>query len=158
MALATEPGHEGTMKEKPLAKQEKIMNRAVLPLIFINVGVMSILTITAFFFFIDEGLEKARTAAFVIMSFTQLYNVFNLRSLKVSVFKLGFFTNKYINWGVGLSTVLLITITQVPMLSSLFHFQPLPFVEYMIFFGSSSLVLWVIELYKLVKNKAHPVS
>ena len=158
MALATEPGHEGTMKEKPLAKQEKIMNRAVLPLIFINVGVMSILTITAFFFFIDEGLEKARTAAFVIMSFTQLYNVFNLRSLKVSVFKLGFFTNKYINWGVGLSTVLLIIITQVPMLSSLFHFQPLPFVEYMIFFGSSSLVLWVIELYKLVKNKTHPVS
>lgn len=158
MALATEPGHEGTMKEKPLARQEKIMNRAVLPLIFINVGVMSILTITAFFFFIDEGLEKARTAAFVIMSFTQLYNVFNLRSLKVSVFKLGFFTNKYINWGVGLSTVLLIIITQVPMLSTLFHFQPLPFVEYMIFLGSSSLVLWVIELYKLVKNKAHSVS
>jgi P-type Ca2+ transporter type 2C len=154
MALATEPGHEGIMKEKPVVRKEKIMNRSVLPHIFINVAIMAILTISAFFFFIDESLEKARTAAFIIMSFTQLYNVYNLRSLKTSVFKLGFFSNNYINLGVGISALLLVLITQVPMFASLFRFEPLNMVEYLILFGSSSLVLWIIEIYKLAKNRS----
>jgi Ca2+-transporting ATPase len=155
MALATEPGHEGIMKEKPLMKREKIMNRSVLPHILINVVVMTVLTISAFYYYyyLDHSLEKARTAAFIVMSFTQLYNVYNLRSLKVSIFKLGFFTNKWINWGVGLSAALMVVITEVPTLASLFRFESMSFVEYMILFGASSLILWVIEIYKLVQRR-----
>lgn len=153
MALATEPGHEGIMKEKPLMKQEKIMNRSVLPHILINVVVMTILTISAFYFYIDESLEKARTAAFIVMSCTQLYNVFNLRSLKVSAFKLGLFTNKYINWGVGVSALILVLITQVPTFAALFRFEPMTFVEYVVLFGASSVILWIIEIYKIGQRR-----
>lgn len=153
MALATEPGHEGIMKEKPLKKNDKIMNRRVLPHIIINVLIMALLTIGAFYFYIDEGLEKARTAAFIIMSSTQLYNVYNLRSLKLSVFKLGFFSNKYINWGVGISALILVVITQVPVFASLFHFEPMTFIEYSVMLGASSLILWVIEIYKIVQRR-----
>lgn len=152
MALATEPGHEGIMKEKPKLKREKIMNRSVLPFIFINVAVMTALTISVFFFYLDESLEKARTAAFIVMSFTQLFNVFNLRSIKFSIFTLGFFSNKYINWGVGVSALLLVVLTEVPVVAGLFNFVSLHFVEYVVLFASSSLILWVIELYKVSKR------
>jgi len=153
MALATEPGHEGIMKEKPLKKQEKILNRSVLPHILINVVIMTILTIIAFYYYIDVSLEKARTAAFIVMSCTQLYNVFNLRSLKVSAFKLGLFTNKYINWGVGISALILVLITQIPTFASLFRFEPMTFLEYTVLFTASSLILWAIEIYKIVQKR-----
>ena len=153
MALATEPGHEGIMKEKPLKKRENILNRSVLPHILINVIIMTALTICAFTYYIDVSLEKARTAAFMVMSYTQLYNVFNLRSLNLSVFKLGLFTNKWINWGVGLSVLLLVVITEVPEIASLFRFEPLHFIEYMVLFGASSLILWSIEIYKISQRR-----
>ncbi len=153
MALATEPGHGDIMKSKPMSKNENILNKEVLPFLFINIVLMVGLSIAAFYYYNSYSIEKGRTGVFIIMAFTQLFNVFNLRNIHKSVFEIGVFSNKYINLSIGVSVLLLIMVTEVPILATLFHFKSLYIVDLFILFVLSSLVLWTAELYKYLHKK-----
>ncbi len=153
MALATEPGHGEIMKTKPLLKNENILNKEILPFLIINVGIMVGLSLAVFYFYNNDSVEKGRTGVFIIMAFTQLFNVFNLRNIHLSVFKIGLFSNKYINLAISISVLLLILVTEVPVLATLFHFKSLYIVDIIVLFALSSLILWAGELYKLFKNR-----
>ncbi|NOQ92083.1 MAG: HAD-IC family P-type ATPase [Flavobacteriaceae bacterium] len=148
MALATEPGHGDIMKTSPLLKNENILNKEVLPFLFINVFLMVGLSLAAFYYYINVSIEKGRTGVFIVMAFTQLFNVYNLRSIRKSVFEIGLFSNKYINFAISISIILLILVTEVPTLATLFHFKSLYIVDLIILFTLSSTVLWAGELYK----------
>ncbi len=152
IALATEPGHGEIMKTKPMLKNENILNREVLPFLFINVFLMVGLSLTTFFYYMDENLEKARTGLFIVMAFTQLFNVFNLRSINKSIFEIGLFSNRHINLAVGVSILLLVFVTEVPFLASIFHFQSLQLVDFMVLFLLASSVLWAGEVYKSLRK------
>ena len=152
IALATEPGHGEIMKTKPMLKNENILNREVLPFLFINVFLMVGLSLTTFFYYMDENVEKARTGLFIVMAFTQLFNVFNLRSINKSIFEIGLFSNRHINLAVGVSILLLVFVTEVPFLASIFHFQSLQLVDFMVLFLLASSVLWAGEIYKSLRK------
>jgi len=72
------------------------------------------------------------------MAITQLFNVSNMCSLASSVFNLGLFSNRYMNWAIFASTLLLVGVTEFPLLASIFHFQALPLID---FFDFISLVI-----------------
>lgn len=152
MALATEKGHHNLMNKPRSYFRGNILNRSILPFLFINVIIMSILTVYSFYQFNEVSLEKARTAAFTVMSLTQLFNVFNLRSTEKSVFAIGFFSNRYINYGVGFSTIVLVGLIYIPVLASIFRFEALSLIEFGILLLASSSVLWATELYKLIQE------
>lgn len=152
MALATEPGHGEIMKTRPLMKNENILNKEVFPFLIINVGLMVGLSLAAFYYYISDSLGKARTGVFIIMAFTQLFNVYNLRNIHKSVFEIGLFSNKYINLSVGVSALLLILVTEVPVLAILFNFESIYIIDLILLFGLSSFVLWAGELYKLLNK------
>ena len=110
------------------------------------------LSLAAFYYYMSDSLEKARTGVFIIMAFTQLFNVYNLRNIHKSVFEIGLFSNKYINLSVGVSALLLILVTEVPVLAILFNFESIYIIDLILLFGLSSLVLWAGELYKLLNK------
>lgn len=151
MALATEAGHGDIMKQKVFSKEEQILNRKMLPFLLINVVLMTSLSLASFYYYIDMGIEKARTGVFMVMSFTQLFNVFNLRSVNFSIFKIGVFTNRYINVAMLVSLLLLFLVTELPSLSTIFQFHALALEDIIVLFLVSSSVLWAAEIYKLVK-------
>ncbi len=153
MALATEPGHGEIMKTHPLMKNENILNREVIPFLIINVGLMVGISLAAFYYYIGDSLEKARTGVFIVMAFTQLFNVYNLRNIHKSVFEIGLFSNKYINLAVGVSVLLLILVTEVPVLAKLFNFESIYIIDLILLFGVSSSVLWAGELYKSLNKR-----
>lgn len=124
-----------------------------LPFLFINVVLMVGLSLAAFYYYMNVSIEKGRTRVFIIMAFTQLFNVFNLRNIRKSVFKIGLFSNKYINLAVSISIILLILVTEVPTRATLFHFESLYIVDLIILFAFSSSVLWACELYKFLNKK-----
>jgi Ca2+-transporting ATPase len=152
LSLATEPGHGEIMKTRPLLKNENILNKEVLPFLIINVGLMVGLSLAAFYYYMSDNIEKARTGVFMIMAFTQLFNVFNLRNIHKSVFEIGLFSNRYINLAVGVSVLLLILVVEVPVVATLFNFKTLEIFDLIVLFGLSSLVLWAGELYKFVNR------
>jgi len=155
IALASEPSHEhSTLTYAPRSPKEQILTKEILPLLFILSILMAILTIVTFSYFLPYGIDKARTTAFSVMAFTQLFNSFNMRSLRKSIFKIGLFTNKYLNIAIVISIALIFLITSIPFFQFAFSFASLSIVEFFILIIISSSVLFVGEIYKkLVYNK-----
>src|SRR5690606_29622508 len=114
------------MRSTPLKRTENILNKAVFPFLIINVMIMAGLSLATFYYYLDAGVETARTGVFSIMAFTQLFNVFNLRSISRSVFAIGIFSNRYINLAVGLSVILLIMVTESPTARLIYLFENIP--------------------------------
>lgn len=153
IALATEEGHGDILKQKPINPKENILNKDILPFLLMNALVMTALALTAFQYYLPDGENKARSAAFIIMAFSQLYNIFNMRSLKLSVFSIGLFSNKYINIALVVSVVIQIMLVEVPFFEKLFQFDYIPPTEFLVLGLSSSLVLWFGELYKMYRRR-----
>jgi len=155
IALASERGHSGIGTTQSHKKDENILNREILPFLLINVSIMSVLSLVTFKYYLPYNLEVARTGVFIVMAFAQLFNAYNLRSLKQSVFKVGFFSSSSINWSIGISILMLVLITEIPVIAELLHFASLSFEGFIVLFAASSTILWVTELYKLWINKTN---
>ncbi len=153
IALAAEPSHEDVLEEPPRKAKENILSKEIIPFILIMAGIMVILTLIIFNAYLPGGIEKARTGAFTVMAFTQLFNVFNMRSLKKSIFKIGLFSNKFIVAALTASLVLLAIVLYIPFFQGIFQFMTLGLLEISIIILLSSSVLWSGELYKYLKNK-----
>jgi P-type Ca2+ transporter type 2C len=153
ISLATEPDHGDVMQQKPLKKGEPILNRQIIPYLLIIVPVMVTLALLVFGYYRGEGVEKARTGAFLTVAMTQVFNAFNMRSLNQSVFSIGFFRNKWLILAFFVSIALQIAAIKLPFLEKLFHFRDLQWLDILVITALSSLVFFFGEAYKWVKNK-----
>ncbi len=154
-ALAFEPGHGAVLEKKPRKRTENIINKDIIPFFIIMLVVMTSLTLTVFNYFIDDGIDKARTGAFTVMAFTQLFNAFNMRSLELSVFKIGLFSNRYFILAIAGAVILQISVVYIPFVRELFHFNPLRATEFLVIVAASSLVLGAGEFYKYIRNRRY---
>jgi len=159
-ALALEPRHGGELLHPPRRKDTPILSRNLMVMILLTSSLMAVGTLILFKVFLDHrGLEMARTMAFMSMSFFQLWNVFNMRSVDRSMFGLGFLTNKWVLGTIALSIALIAMIMYVPGFRPAFHLVPLDFTGWAEAILISSSVLWAVELYKiLVRRKVIPAS
>ncbi len=153
LGLAMEPGHHDVLNQKPRNKEEKIINKELILFLSLMAGFMVIGTVPLFKYFLAEGLDKARTVAFVSMSMFQLFNIFNMRSLHKSLFKIGFFSNKWLLWGLTASFLAMLGMIYLPWIQNIFQFVPLSFREFLIITAIASSVFIAGEIYKLIKYK-----
>jgi len=154
VALAAEPSHEDVLEEPPRKAKENILSKEIIPFILIMAGIMVIFTLIIFNAYLPSGIEKARTGAFTVMAFTQLFNVLNMRSLKRSVFKIGLFSNNFIVASLIASVFLLAMVLYVPFFQGVFQFVHLGLLEILTIIIFSSSVLWLGELYKYLRPRA----
>lgn len=152
IALAAEPGHSDVLSMPPRKPADNILSKDIIPMLILMVVVMMVATIGIFNYYLPD-LEKARTMAFLIMSLTQLFNVFNMRSASKSLFKIGIFSNMYVILGVVLSSLLMFLVLYLPFTKSVFEFSSLSFSEIALVLGISSSVLILGEIYKFIRGK-----
>ncbi|MEK9194334.1 MAG: HAD-IC family P-type ATPase [Patescibacteria group bacterium] len=152
-ALAFEPTHNHELTHAPRPQKERILTKEVLPFLLIIAVLMTAGTLFLFNNFLPEGITKARTVAFTAMALFQLWNIFNMRSLKMSVFKLGFFTNKFVLGAFFISLGIQFSVIYIPFLQKALNFTPLNLSEILFILVITSLVLWVGEVYKLIRRK-----
>jgi len=147
-ALATEPAHGDLLNTNPKDPNEGILNKKSLGFIAIASLTMSILAVSVFYFNYETNLQKARTLVFVIMNFTQLFNFLSMRSLRLSFFKIGAFSSKWVNlaWLTSFSLIL-IALNFEPLRQAL-DFSKISSLEIVIIFSLSSLSFWFVEIYK----------
>jgi magnesium-transporting ATPase (P-type) len=98
IALAVEPGEPGLLARKPRA-----VNEGILPLRLLQRlgGVGSVLaagTLVTFWWSLETtgDLDTARTVAMTQMVVFQFFHVFNCRSLDRSIFRVPFFSNRFL--------------------------------------------------------------
>jgi Ca2+-transporting ATPase len=152
-AVAAERGHGEVMREKPAQKNEQIIAPSIIPFLIINVLIMAILSLAVFHYFLPKGIEYGRSAVFVVMSFTQLFNMYNTRSIKKSVFEIGIFSNLFVTITMVSSIIVTILIIQVESIAKIFGFEAMRPIEFLMLIALSSLVLWAIEIFKYLKKE-----
>ena len=157
LALAMEKGDPDIMDRKPRPKNEPIINSSMRTGIIIQTITQTGAVLTAFalgllwelsilghglpqgsnplvylinFDWHSVNLENVRTAetmAFMTLSLCELFRAYTVRSEKVSLFRIGVFSNKWMQLAVGSSILLLLLVCTVPFLQGIFntHFMSL---------------------------------
>lgn len=154
VALATEPKHADVLEQPPRKAGENILSKEIVPFLLLMVAIMALGTVPLFYAYLPQGVDKARTIAFTFMAFCQLFNVLNMRSLRQSVFKIGPFTNKYINLALTVSVALQLMAIYLPFFQNIFQFVSPTKIDFLSVVLISSCVLWSGELYKSVRARA----
>jgi Ca2+-transporting ATPase len=159
LALAVEKGDPDIMREKPRAKSEPIVNRTMLLGLGIQTVAQTGAVLTAFalglIWHLEAGanvsgnpisyllahnwrgvdVQTAETMAFVTLSLCELFRAYTVRSERASLFQIGVFSNRYMQYAVGLSIALLILVCAVPFLQPIFNTHFLSATEWAIVLG-----------------------
>ena len=127
LMLAFEPKEPGIMSRPPRSPQTPILT-AVLMWRLLLVSVM--LLIGAFGLFKWElttgaTIAEARTVAVNVFVLVELFYLFNCRSMTLSMFSLGFFSNPQLFGGAAVMLILQVMFTYLPAMNRMFHSAPI---------------------------------
>ena len=141
LALGMEKPEPGIMEIPPRPKKKGVVDKIVLYRGYIVLGLLNTAAVlTAYFWVLYRGgwrlgiqLEpsdtvfenplhlKAATMIFAGIVIMQIANIFACRSEKYSVFKIGFFSNKLIFWGIAFELVFVAILVYVPFFQRIFQ-------------------------------------
>ena len=163
IALGMDNDDPDVMKEKPRETTENFFShgaglQAVLGGIFI--GLISIFAFWYGFYELgyspmdknipDEVLKNARTLAFMVLVFAQLFYSLGLRNSKKPLYVIGLFSNRYLIGSIILGILLQVLVLSLPILRDAFKLHMLDQKGWLMAFFLGLLPLTVIELYKIL--------
>lgn len=154
MALSVEPPDRGLMRQKPRNVEEGLITRRE---ITAGLGIGTLVTLQALIVLVwslESGfsLSKLQTMVFTLVVFSEMFNAFNWRSDRYSVFSLGLFTNKALIYAVLTTVVLQLMVIYVPFLQLAFSTVPLSLPEWGIILALASTTLISMEIVKHINN------
>ena len=161
LALAMEKGDPDIMERLPRPKSESIINTSMRTGMIVQAFAQTGAVLTAFVLglvwhleagaAVPEGMsalayvlqhdwsgvdvQTAETMAFVTLSLCELFRAYTVRSERTSIFKLGIFSNKWMQYAVGLSIALLLLVVNVPFLQPIFNTHFLAGTEWLVVLG-----------------------
>ncbi|MBV6450602.1 MAG: Calcium-transporting ATPase 1 [Anaerolineales bacterium] len=145
LALAVEKGDPDIMRQKPHTKDEPIINRSMRVGLIVQTIAQTTAVLAAFgiglLWHLEAGaslvgnpityilqhdwsgidVQSAETMAFVTLSLCELFRAYTVRSERASLFSIGIFSNRYMQYAVGLSIVLLLLVINIPFLQPIFN-------------------------------------
>jgi sodium/potassium-transporting ATPase subunit alpha len=170
LALCTERPLAGIMDVPPRPRTERLLNLPILLRTYLFLGAIeAIIAMGGFFLYLySQGwswgtpldwsaplYREATTVTFVGIVLAQVANVFACRSDRLSIRRLGWFTNPLIVWGVVTELILLTLITYTPLGNDIFGTSPLPLWIYgPLALGALALLL-AEEGRKIIVNRRH---
>jgi Ca2+-transporting ATPase len=127
LALGMEKGEPGIMTQPPRPPREPIINRSMMAGLVLQTVAITGASLLAFWIGLHVfGSEPvAHTMAFVMLSGCQLARAYTNRSERASLFALGVFSNRWMQYAVGVSSVLLMAAVYIPGLNTVFNAVPL---------------------------------
>ncbi len=139
LALGLEKGEPDIMDRPPRPVREPIINREMLIGIAVQAVVMTIAVLGAFVIagahpmvdLKDPMLPRWETVAFATLVLSELLRAFTARSERISLFKIGLFSNKWMVYAVLFSFVLVLAAIYVPFLNPIFDTVPLTLSEWL---------------------------
>jgi Ca2+-transporting ATPase len=133
LALSTEKGDPDIMEQKPRPVKEPIINRYMQVGIVIQTVAITTVTLLAYYIgrYTDpQHIEFAETMAFVTLSCSELLRAYTARSEYYPLLKIGMFGNKFMNYAILSSLVLIMLVVYVPFLQTIFNTQPMGWVQW----------------------------
>jgi Ca2+-transporting ATPase len=156
LALGVDPVDKDIMKRRPRNPGEAIITRRGAWLILAQGAFIALCSLLAFAFVLyveKEGLARARTAALIALTCGQLYHSLNCRSQRISLFKLGLFTNPQLLFAGAASLGLQIAVIFIPFTQRIFKVEALSLLDLGVLMAISSFPFWAMELLKLLDRR-----
>ncbi len=152
IALGVEGADEAIMERPPIARNKGIFSDGLAFQMVLEGIVIGALALNAYLignrFY---GLPMARTMTFSVLSLSQLFHVFNVRSER-SLFHIGWFSNIKLVLAFLICFVLQISVVSVPSLASVFQVQSMNPDQWAIVMGLSFAPIPMAELQKLCNH------
>jgi Ca2+-transporting ATPase len=91
--------------------------------------------------------------AFLTLSLAELFRAYTVRSERASLFKIGIFSNKWMQYAVGASMTLLILVCIVPFLQPIFNTHNPSLLEWSVVLGLALIPAIAEEITKFFLRK-----
>lgn len=156
ITLSLEKAEREVMNDKPRKPNESIFDKLLIQETLVS-GIKIGLTVFLFWVYLMEVVNmpvpKARGYVLLLMVFIQNIHTFNCRSEHISAFKVPIKNNPLIILGVIATLLLQLFVTMNPLFSEILHTTTIPFNEIIIIFLLAVPMLFVMEIFKLIKRK-----
>lgn len=158
IALGVEKVEDDVMNQAPKPKNESIFAHGVGLRIALQGFMFSAIVLAAFF--IGKSITGGSsiggsTLAFMVFALVETFHAFNMRS-DHSIFKIGLFSNKQMNWSALVSLLLVAVVLFTPGVVTAFNMMYLPYYGYLIGLGLSLIPMIIMECSKafgLIKHQ-----
>jgi potassium/sodium efflux P-type ATPase len=177
LALGVEKPEKGIMELPPRPRTKGVIDKTVLFRGYIILGLLNAAAVLfAYYFVLYQGgwkpgmqLEpndttftnplhlKATTIVFVGIVVMQIANIFACRSERYSAFKIGFFNNKLILWGIVFELIFAAVLIYTPFCRKIFQTTGLGWKDWGILFIFMVILFFLEELRK-VFSRRHAIS
>jgi magnesium-transporting ATPase (P-type) len=160
--MCREPAEIDAMKQKPVRKDESIFTRGVSTRIILYGVVFSIVSLIAYYVgtFVDvngnfkPSHEIGMTMAYLVIGWSSVVNIFNVRSFNQSIFTIGFTSNRLLFAGICFSFAALGLTATMPGLRDVFYCVPVSLNHWLIMIALSITPLIVGEIHKVFVRRA----
>jgi magnesium-transporting ATPase (P-type) len=156
LAMGVDPETEDVMARPPRKLTDRVIDAQMWANVLEIGAVMAVVTLLTIDIYLPgglidgtQGLTQARTAAFTVLVFCQLFNCFNARSGTASAFR-HLFVNRWLWGAIALSVLLQIAVIHLGFLNTAFGTASLSWNQWLVCIVMGSVVLWFSELRKLL--------
>jgi Ca2+-transporting ATPase len=155
LALGLEQGDPDIMDQPPRPPREPVVNRRMLRGIIVQTFAITAAVLGAYVIGLnwDDGLDLAHTMAFVTLSASELLRAYTARSERYPLLKLGLFTNKYMQYAVAVSLVLMLGVIYLPFMQPIFDTVPLGLREWSVMLPLLFIPSIVAEINKALDSR-----
>jgi magnesium-transporting ATPase (P-type) len=153
LMLAFEGKEPGIMERPPRRPQTPVITTELA----VRVGLVSLMLLMGAFGLFEwtllqgRSLETARTVAVNMFVFGELFYLFNCRSLRYSMFRLGVFSNRWLVLGVAVMVLLQLLFTYSPAMNRLFGSAPMGSLEWAWVLGGGLAIYTVVGIEKWLR-------
>ncbi len=153
LMLVFEPPEADIMRRPPRDQKTPIFDMAM----FMRTGLVSIIMLAGsywvFFYEQNGGASIAQTRTAVVNTVVAVASAYliNCRSLRRSIFSIGWFSNPRLWLGIGLTAMLQLFFTYAPLMNRFLHTAPIDLLAWLRILGVALAALVIVEVEKKVR-------
>lgn len=159
-ALGLEQGEEDIMNDKPRDPKEPIVDRFMsIALAFQSIGLTIAVLVSYQLGFAlagdvdgDTQLTIARTFCFITLIIGEMLRAYSARSETISIFRMNFLGNRYLNYSVLIAILLMFIVVYVPLLQPIFSTYTIGINQLAVAVGLGIIPVVTGELAKFAKK------
>lgn len=162
IALGLEPVEQGIMKRAPRGRKSNFFSGGVSSSIVYQGILEGLLVLTTYQLGLNFGphLDNANlqhadalTMAFLTLGLIQLFHAFNSKYIHQSIFSRHTFSNKWFNWAIVISAVVMAAV-ELPFMTKFFDVTELNGLQWLIVLAAGICMIIIVEIVKFCQRQA----
>lgn len=162
IALGLEPVERGIMKRAPRGRKSNFFSGGVSSSIVYQGILEGLLVLTTYQLGLNFGPHMdnanlqhadALTMAFLTLGLIQLFHAFNSKYIHQSIFSKHTFSNKWFNWAIVISAVVMAAV-ELPFMTKFFDVTELNGLQWLIVLAAGICMIIIVEIVKFCQRQA----